>query len=143
MPLRWSYSCCMQRANQPGRVERDSVPVDVEADDAARDSPRLSGKASPGTDRQPSTSSCGSGSLLRRILEAVSVGLTTTPRAGTPSSLAICQMKTRSPTPICGAARPTPLAASMVSNMSATSSAELVVERRDEAAAGGGGRARP
>ena len=51
-----------------------------------------------------------------------------TPRAGTPSSLSICQVNTRSPTPIWGAARPTPWAASMVSNMSATSLRELVVE---------------
>ena len=60
------------------------------------------------------------------------MGLTMWPLSGTPSSLGIFQMKTRRPTPIWGAARPTPLAASFVSIMSATSVRSLVVELRHE-----------
>ena len=100
----------------PGGVELDPEPSRSTPTTWAW-SARLSGKASPGTDRQPSVSSSGLGRSCG-ILEVVTVGLMTWPCSGTPSSLAICQMKTRSPTPICGAARPTPLAATLVSYMS-------------------------
>ena len=63
----------------------------------------------PGTDRQPSPPSCGSSPTLSR-------GLTTWP-----SSPWMPHVKTCSPTPTWGAARPTPPTAYMVSSMSRTS----------------------
>ena len=63
---------------------------------ATTESARLQSMLSPGIDRQPSGPSWISS-------DRVSCGLTRCP-----SSPSTCQVNTRSPTPICGAARPEP-----------------------------------
>ena len=109
----------LHAAGEPaGRVELDPVPVDVEADDV-RAVGALEREGLAGHGQAALGLLVGVRALLRdprggeRRVDDV-------PRSGTPSSLAIFQMKTRRPTPICGAARPTPLAASLVSYMSST-----------------------
>ena len=84
LPSRWSYSCCITRANQPLASNATGSPFSSWP--AMRThSARLSGHAWPGTDRQPSASSSGSGATSE-IFPVVSTGLTRVPRGATPSS---------------------------------------------------------
>ena len=78
-------------------------------------------KFSPGTDRQPSWSSSGSG-MTSGIPSVSSTGSTTTPRRIVRvSSSGQSKTNSRRSTPTWLAASPTPFAAAIVSNMSSTS----------------------
>ena len=112
----------LEHAREPARRGiRDLVAVEVETGE--RGGLATAQREGLARDREAALGlvAAGSGSPTTGLL-ADTNGLMTTPRGGTPSWLSICQVKMRSPTPTCGAASPTPRAASIVSNMSATSS---------------------
>ena len=107
-PSRWSVSCWIARASSSRALDRDRLAVHVEAvGDHRQRALAVDGQAG---DRQAAL-----GAVLVSS-DRSSAGLTRWP-----TSPSTCQVKTRSPTPICGAARPAPGASSMVSVRSSTS----------------------
>ena len=117
-PSRWSVSCWIARASSSEPSISTGSPC-MSKPCATTCSARSQSKVRSGIDRQPSEPSCLSSESTRR-------GLTRWPTS--PSTF---QVKTRRPTPICGAARPAPGASSMVSVRSRDERAELLVEVDD------------
>src|SRR4051794_6637469 len=107
-PSRWSVSCWMARASSSEPSIRTASPCMFQPV-ATTCRWRRQSQRKPGIDRQPSGASSVSSPT------AVTSGLTRWPTE--PSTY---QVKTRRPTPSCGAASPAPPAANMVSVRSAT-----------------------
>src|SRR5258705_2078245 len=110
MPSRWSISCCRTRANQPSAFTRISLPLGSRPLTVTAALRGTSSPTKPGMLRQPSVPSRIS-SLRLRISGLM---------RATCSSL-YSATSTRSDSPICGPARPTPSALRMVSHMPLTS----------------------
>src|SRR3954447_7691447 len=115
MPSRWSLSCCRQRASSPVPSITTGCPCTSTPRTVAR-SGRARFEDGPGTDRQPSRSSSRG-----RSAGSSSCGLTTCATTRSSSSFGQSTTKTRRPTPIWLAARPTPCASYMEAYMSFTS----------------------